>query len=335
MLLNSRIRRVLPWVAGICLLAAVLWRVPLADLTQAIRLARLEIFLPLVGGACLAWFLIDAAAFAFLFGRFNTPMNFREARELRGLTYLLTPIHWNVGRAAVIARLRTTHHVPLLEATSSMVFYQTLDAILVSALCWIGLAQLPASPTRNALEPLVALFCLALAAYLLTIRSSRFAIRPLEQLRASSIHRTHRLASGRDILTILSLRLAYYSVFVGLYFWGTSAFGLALPVALIVASVPIIQGIGALPISPAGLGTQQAAMLFLFSGYGPEGAIVAFGLSFPLLCIVFRSMIGWRYLGRLSPSEAPSEAPSKSLPEAHAKAQARARNRSIAAADAE
>jgi hypothetical protein len=286
-----------------------------------------------VGGACLAWFLIDAAAFAFLFGRFNSPMNFREARELRGLTYLLTPIHWSVGRAGVIARLHTTHRVPLIEAASSMVLYQTLDAILVSALCWIGLAQLPASPTRNALEPLVALFCLALAAYLLTIRSSRFAIRPLEQLRALSIHRTHRLASGRDILTILSFRLAYYSVFTGLYFWGTSAFGLALPVALIVASVPIIQGIGALPISPAGLGTQQAAMLFLFSGYGADGAIVAFGLSFPLLCIVFRSLIGWRYLGRLSPPAASSAAPSETPLAANVRA--RARNQSIATVDAE
>jgi hypothetical protein len=298
--LKSRIRQLLPWFAGTLILVIVLWRVPLADMIQAIRLARLEIFLPLVALACLAWFLIDAKAFAVLFGRFNTPLTFSQACELRGLTYLLTPIHWNVGRAAVIARMHTTHRVPLLEATSSMAFYQTLDAILVSALCWIGLVRLQASATRDALEPLVALFCLALLAYLVIIRSSRFSVGPLERLRNSPFHRTHRLASSRDILTILSLRLAYYSVFLGLYVWGTSAFGLALPFALIVASVPIIQGIGALPISPAGLGTQQAAMLFLFSGFGPEGAIVAFGLSFPLLCIVFRSLIGWPYLGRFS-----------------------------------
>jgi hypothetical protein len=306
-------------------------------LSQAIRLARLEVFLPLVLCACLAWFLIDAAAFALVFGRFNTPMSFREARELRGLTYLLTPIHWNVGRAAVIARMRTAHRVPLLDATSSMMFYQTLDAILVSALCWVGLAQLPSSATRDALQPLVALFCLVLSAYLLIVRSSRFAIWPLERLRASAIHRTHRLARSRDILAILFLRFAYYSVFVGLYDWGTSAFGLGLPFALIVASVPIIQGIGALPITPAGIGTQQAAMLFLFSGYGPEAAIVAFGLSFPLLCIVFRSLIGWRYIGRLSPSEAPSEAPSETRWDAQAKARSdvrpRAQNRSIAAVE--
>jgi len=314
--LKSRIRQLLPWFAGAFILAVVLWRVPLPDLTHAIRLARLEIFLPLVGGACIAWFLIDATAFAFLFGRFNTPMAFREARELRGLTYLLTPIHWNVGRAAVIARLRTTHRVPLLESTSSMAFYQTLDAILVSALCWIGLAQLPASPTRDALEPLVALFCLALLAYLLIIRSDRFAIAPLDRVRMSPFHRTHRLASGRDILTILSLRLAYYGVFVGVYLSGMAAFGIELPVALIVASVPIIQGIGALPISPAGLGTQQAAMLFLFAGHGSEAAIVAFGLSLPLLCIVFRSLIGWRYLGRLASSEAPPEVDAEAVPEA-------------------
>lgn len=307
--MKSRLANLLPWVAGSLVLAFVFWRVPLAELTRATQQARLETFLPLILGACVAWFLIDAAAFAALFGRFNAPLSFRQARELRGLTYLLTPIHWNVGRAAVVARLHTTHRVPLLEATSSMAFYQTLDAILVSALCWIGLAGTPAGPFFDVLAWIVGALFVSLVAYLALIRLSCVVRVPLDRVWKSTFHRTHRLATARDVATLLGLRLAYYVVFVGLYFWGAAAFGIELPLALVVASVPIIQSIGALPISPAGLGTQQAAMLFLFSGHGPDASIVGFGLSFPILAIVFRCLIGWPYVRRLSRGERTHETP--------------------------
>ena len=48
------------------------------------------------------------------------------------------------------------------------------------------------------------------------------------------------------------------------------------------ATTPIIQAIGALPITPAGLGTQQAAMLYLWERMKivvePTGALAAAGL---------------------------------------------------------
>jgi len=285
-------------------------------MVDALRLSRLELFVPIMAGACVAWFLIDSKAFALIFGRFNTSLTFAEALELRGLTYLLTPIYWNLGRAAVIARLHSARHVPILEATSSMAFYQTLDAILLSRLCWIGLSAMPSNLRLASLSPLVAATFLILVGYMLVIRTNRPAFGPLDRLRASTFHRTHRLAQTRQIIAILSLRIAYYAVFVSVYFGGTSAFGIDLPFALIIASVPIIQAIGALPISPAGLGTQQAAMLFLFSGFGADAAIVAFGLTFPILAIAFRSMIGWLYIGRISQSDTkPALEPSR-LPHA-------------------
>jgi uncharacterized membrane protein YbhN (UPF0104 family) len=311
--IRSRVRALSPWIVGLLLLAVVLWRVPVSETLQAVRLARLEVFLPLLTFACLAWFLIDAFAFKSLFGRFNTPLSFPEARELRALSYLATPIHWNVGRAAVIARLRARHQVPILEATSSMALYQTLDALLVTLLCALGLSQIGESDGFSTSAIFAAMLGGALVGYLALLRVHRRLPAPLDRLRAPSLHRSHRLATTRDLALLLALRLAYFVVLIAVYSAGTAAFGVELPLPLVIASVPIIQAIGALPISPAGLGTQQAAMLYLFAGYGPDAAILAFGLSYPLLCIVLRSLIGSVYLGRLArPSRSASDTPDAS-----------------------
>jgi uncharacterized membrane protein YbhN (UPF0104 family) len=141
---------------------------------------------------------------------------------------------------------------------------------------------------------------LLLVIYLCVIRSGHPRTQIVTRLRALSLHHAHSRAEPSDIVVILALKLAYSGVFVALYYWGAPAFGIELPLALVVASVPIIQGIGALPISPAGLGTQQAAMLFFFSGHGSDAAIMAFGLLLPASTIALRCLIGWPYLRRLT-----------------------------------
>ena len=45
--------------------------------------------------------------------------------------------------------------------------------------------------------------------------------------------------------------------------------------------------------------TQQAAILYFFSPYGDEAAILAFGLTFPVALILFRCVLGLRYLSDL------------------------------------
>jgi uncharacterized membrane protein YbhN (UPF0104 family) len=57
--------------------------------------------------------------------------------------------------------------------------------------------------------------------------------------------------------------------------------------------------LGTLPITPAGLGTQAAAMLFFWSEYGGKAEILAFGLVFPVALTLSRCLVGLFYLGDL------------------------------------
>jgi uncharacterized membrane protein YbhN (UPF0104 family) len=77
------------------------------------------------------------------------------------------------------------------------------------------------------------------------------------------------------------------------------SFGIELPLTLAIAATPAILMAGVVPITPAGLGTQQAVMLYFFAPYGDEAAILAFGLTFPVALILFRCLIGLRYLSEL------------------------------------
>ena len=58
------------------------------------------------------------------------------------------------------------------------------------------------------------------------------------------------------------------------------AFGIAVPLPVLLAAVPAIFLAGNLPISAAGVGTIQAGMLFCFHDYAMPQAILAFGLCY-------------------------------------------------------
>ena len=92
------------------------------------------------------WWLLESGAFAYLFTRFNARVTWREARSLRGLTYLVTPINWNLGTAAIILHLRRSKGIGAVQSTSSMLFYQTIDLMVLATLALAGASALPASP---------------------------------------------------------------------------------------------------------------------------------------------------------------------------------------------
>jgi uncharacterized membrane protein YbhN (UPF0104 family) len=246
--------------------------------------------------AVVLWFLIDSAAFAFLFTRFNAELAWAEARSLRGMTYLLTPINWNLGTAAVILHLRTSKRIGALESTSTMVFYQTIDGMVLAACAALGAMSLVASPEivslRNAAVGFVLINVVSLAVFM----SSWPRLKWIMRIRNLGIFRSHRLAGPRDVALLILMKGFYFSVFIAVFWLGCQSFGIDLPLGLAVAATPAILMAGALPITPAGLGTQQAAMLFFFEPYGDEASILAFGLTFPVALLLFRSLLGLPYL---------------------------------------
>lgn len=276
-------------------------RVPLVDAWAAAREAEIRNLVPLILGATAFWFLIESAAYAKLFSRFNASLSWREARSLRGLSYLLTPIHLSLGKLGIVLRYSTLKKISPLEVTSTVALYQTFDAIVLAGLAAIGCSLVPETAITHSARGAALLIMLTLTSYLALIRFARPASSLGLRVQKWTLHRSHRIFSSRDALLIVGVKLAYHLAFVAVFYFGTRAFGVDLPFPIALAATPIIQAIGAIPISPAGLGTQQAAMLIFFSEYGSEAATIAFGFSLAAALITARCLLGLLYLPSLNP----------------------------------
>ena len=293
------LKQLAPWAVATGILYTLFREVPIVEAWAAARAARLELFLPVMLAAVLLWFVIDSAAFAFLFSRFNARLSWTEARSLRGVTYLATPVNWNLGTAAVILHLRTSKQIGALDSTSTMFFYQTVDGMILAGCVLLGVMLLPESPETISLRNIALCFEALQIVILVILMNAQPEWRWLERIRCLGIFRTHRGATLRDLGFLFAIKGLYFAVFVGMFWFGTLSFGIELPLVLAIAATPAVLMAGAIPITPAGLGTQQAAMLYFFSPYGAEAAILAFGLTFPVALILFRCLIGLRYLSDL------------------------------------
>jgi uncharacterized membrane protein YbhN (UPF0104 family) len=290
------LKKLAPWSVAAAILAYLFWEVPVAEAWRAARESQLELFVSGMLGAVLLWFLIESGVFAYLFSRFNAPLSWAEARSLRGVTYLATPVNWNLGTAAIILHLRRSRGIGAIESASSMLFYQTIDGMVLAGLVLIGVSLLPESPEIASLRRIAIGFECFQVAMLAVLMTSAPDWRWLARVRGLGIFRTHRLAKLRDVACLMAFKSLYFSVFVGVFWLGSHAFGVEVPLRVAMAATPGILLAGAIPITPAGLGTQQAAMVYFFSAYGDEAAILAFGLAFPVALILSRCLLGLRYL---------------------------------------
>jgi uncharacterized membrane protein YbhN (UPF0104 family) len=295
------LKNVTPWLIAALILYFLFSKVDYVDAWSAASEADLPRFLLMMTISVLFWFFIDSAAFAFLFTRFNgAQLDWAEARSLRGLTYLVTPINWNLGTAGVILHLRTSKQIGALESASTMVLYQMIDGLVLGSFALAGVLMLPASPEitaiRNLAMGVVTFQTLSLAFF--SVSWQRVPL--LERYRNLGLFQSHRRATLRDFGILISMKSVYFAVFLVVYWLGCDAFGINLPISVAAAAAPLIIFAGALPFTPAGLGTQQAAMLFFFAPYGDEASILAFGLMYPLTLVLMRALLGLPYLKDLS-----------------------------------
>ena len=290
------LRSVAPWLAALGIVVFLLWEVPIAQVGSAARNARLDLFVPEIIAAVIFWFLLDSRALAYLITRFNAPLAWSEARSMRGITYLLTALNWNVGTAAIVVYLKRFKSVPALESTSSLFLYGNCDALIMLGLALVGSSVFVATSTIETLRHVAGVTFLIQAGLLFLLAASIPGWRWLSRVRNASIIRSYRLASPADFAFIVLIKLVYFLVFIWIFWAGSHAFGIEIPFALALASAPVIMLVAAIPIAPAGLGTQAAAMVFFWSDYGEQAEIVAFGLVFPIALTLGRCLLGLLYL---------------------------------------
>lgn len=248
----------------------------------------------------------DAFAMTAIFRQTIGKTKFRDIFTLRGASYLPSILNYHLGQAMFTWFLSRTHKAPVWRvAGATLLSYgSTLGALVVASTASFALRP-AAFPW---LGPVLAFAAVAGGLYLLMLHvGGDFAAR----FESSKV----LLEAGLwgHVRAIL-VRLPHTAVLVVGSWVPFQFFGVHVPVIDALALMPIILLVGALPLTPQGLGTREVVAIELLGSYAPgtpeEGAAritaccLCWAFAFTLMEVVI-SLIATPAAHRLVPAAAP------------------------------
>jgi hypothetical protein len=290
------------WVALLVTLAIFVLlfrRVPAGRLLTALEQADYALFLAVMIPNTIVYFFWDTLVLRTVVRWFHGEVGYRELLAPRAASYVVAFFNTNAGRGALAAFLSRRLRSPFLQLGSTVLFLVLTEYLHLVAWATIGILQIRSDVPRELLwvPPGVVIAWLIVFVYA-RAGGSRPALRWLLAPRDWSLMRTFRLAPARRYGQVVLLRAPLFFISLCLHAVAARAFGLDIPFAHLLAFLPIIFMIAALPITVARLGTTQAAWLFFFSPYADAPRLLAFSLAAHLTFVVTRSLIGFAFLPR-------------------------------------
>lgn len=287
--MRKRLVRLVAWVVTAGLLVLLFRRIPFGQVLAAARGAA-PWTIPVALLSAVAIYLGDSFAIWKTFGWFLAPLSFADVLLVRGATYLLAAINYNVGQGAIVYFVHRVARVPVIRGVATVLFIMGINVLALLFLATAGLAAAPAVPHAVLVVVLVAYAGLAVYVAAMAIRPRWLAARPVFQVLLNAGFGGH--------LRALLVRLPHIA---GLMLLQTSmlwAFGVRVPVVQAMAALPVVFLIAALPISVQGLGTTQAAMIFFFSRFAggdhsaQQAAVLAASLVAQAVPLLFQAVLG-------------------------------------------
>jgi hypothetical protein len=316
------LKRIVPLAVTAAVFAVILRRVPIDRLVQAIGEADRQTFLLLMIPNTIFYFCWDTLILTAAIRWFHGPIAYRDLLPVRAASYVVAVFNTNVARGAVAAYLARRLRAPLLPLGSTVIFLLLTEYTHLVAWATLGMALGGSDVPADLLwvPPAVALFWLIFLLYARLGVTPRRVWGALVRRRAEAqaggarswaILRTFRLAPAARYAQIIALRAPMFFVSLCLHYFAAGAFGIHIPFVQLVAFLPIIFMLAALPISVAHLGTTQAAWIFFFSQYAPAPRLLAFSLAAHATFSVTRALLGaaftpWAYRDLVAADKGPA-----------------------------
>jgi hypothetical protein len=261
--MRKRLGRAAAWLITAALLFFLFRKIPFATVVAATRAAA-----PWTIPACLAGvvaiYLADSFAIWKTFGWFLAPLSFAQVAVVRGATYLLAAVNYNVGQGAIVYFVHRATGVPVLRGVATVLLIMGVNVLALLALATVGIGVAPDVPHAVKIVVAVAFAGLAFYALVVALKPRWLATRPIFDVLLSAGLGGHARA--------LLVRLPHITALMVFQTAMLHAFGVAVPVGQAIVALPIVFFIAVLPISVQGLGTTQAAMVFFFARYAAGDA---------------------------------------------------------------
>jgi hypothetical protein len=262
-LTRQRLGRAAAWLITAALLFLLFRKIPFATVVAATRAAA-PWMIPACVASVAAIYLADSFAIWKTFGWFLAPLTFAQVAVVRGATYLLAVVNYNVGQGAIVYFVYRATGVPVLRGVATVLLIMGVNVLALLALATVGLGVAPDVPHAVKIVVAVAFAGLAVYALVVALKPRWLATRPIFDVLMSAGLSGHARA--------LLVRLPHIAALVIFQTAMLHAFGVAVPIGQAVVALPIVFFIAVLPISVQGLGTTQAAMVFFFARYAAGDA---------------------------------------------------------------
>lgn len=300
---NKFLRKMIPWIVGISVLVYLIWRIEPEPLIDALSHAHLWIYIPSLAVFVYGSFLVDTQNLQTLMGKFGHALSFAESKIIRGASYLIAVVDYTLGMGSVVYFFKEAQQVSLIRGTAIMIYYNYINQLALIALAATGYPLLGLSLpwlTKIMIACLIAVFISVIVIELLKHSNYKLVVK----IKQTALMQSFIESSLKTYLINVIYRMGYYFTYVLFFYVAVRAFGMDIPFITLLAYVPIILLVISIPISPFGLGTSQATMLFLFKDYGSQPQILAFSLAYSVSVLLLRAVLGayyyWIMAGRIS-----------------------------------
>lgn len=298
---TGRYRIVSPIVAVLVTLGffvLIFRKVPFAALVSALGDADYRVFLALMIPNALFYFAWDTLVLTMVIRWFHAPVPYLQLLPVRAASYVVGYFNTNLGRGAMAAYLSRRLHAPVLELGSTVIFLVLTEYTQLVIWSMLGIVGFHAEVTGS----LAAVAAGVAAFWMLFFLYTKLHVTPTRLVgylfapREWKIFRTLRLATVTRLGQVVLLRAPMFVVALCAHYYAAGAFGIHIPFGQLLAFLPVIFMIAALPITVAHLGSTQAAWIFFFSQYAPPPRLLAFSLAAHLVFSSTRALMGILWL---------------------------------------
>ena len=282
-------------VLTVTIFLLIFWRIPFGAFWKALSGAHLLPFLVLMGSFSLGFFLLDTFVLSTLIRWFHGPLPYRDLLPVRAVTYLVSILNTQLAQGALALYIHRRFRTPLAQITSTVALMMLLETTNLILFATLGAVAFPGgAPLLLLVLPLV-----LVTVWLLLISLARGKLGVLGQrLSGSGLLSTFRRARLGQCAVILGLKGCVFCLALLVHSQALGFFGMAIPLARLVACLPVVFLVGALPITVAHLGTSQAAWIFFFSDYAPTADLLAYSLVSHMTFMLANRTFGVLFLPR-------------------------------------
>lgn len=271
-------------------------------------------------------FIVDSWVTQKVLNKFSYPVKFSDILCGRGATYLIMVISYPASQAAFAYYLKKKYGIKIFEALGIFLFIVFIDLLWIVTLAFAGSFSQDYSVTlfghAIGLGRTVQIF--SIIAYTIAFMWISFwhgwpnflvgriaNLKIVSKIKSRSMFNIFNKARIGDYIRTAVMRIPIHFMIITSVYIILLTFNVSIPFTKILGNIPIVFFIGALPITPGGLGTTNLATAELLSPYisssifaegkvSPYDLIIAMTLLWEFANYLLKFLVGLLFLSRAS-----------------------------------